>query len=153
MAVLVSTPTSTRSAFYGHSSLLSSHHKTLKFGISLRILQLGISPFSQWSGLKHLGISITPKSVNNGTYSYLDMLSFQFLSVLILLLFTYFCWDSWNVVMQWGRVGVKVERFKHLCLGLEHLRLWLLGWWLCWFLVQKVLLRLVVHGGDWWCTF
>ncbi|OAY30354.1 sec-independent protein translocase protein TATB, chloroplastic [Manihot esculenta] len=65
MAVLVSTPTSTRSAFYGHSSLLSSHHKTLKFGISLRILQLGISPFSQWSGLKHLGISITPKSVNN----------------------------------------------------------------------------------------
>ncbi|KAF2312248.1 hypothetical protein GH714_028749 [Hevea brasiliensis] len=49
------------------NNLLLQFHaiKSPQFGISTRILQLGIGPFSQWSGLKHLGVSITPKSLKN----------------------------------------------------------------------------------------
>ncbi|KAJ4705988.1 Sec-independent protein translocase protein TATB chloroplastic [Melia azedarach] len=38
--------------------------KTPKFQFSTWIPQLGLSVFSPWSGLKHLGISVTPKSLN-----------------------------------------------------------------------------------------
>ncbi|KAJ9164206.1 hypothetical protein P3X46_023808 [Hevea brasiliensis] len=65
MAVLVSTSTSRVLSLYQQSSSSISDHKTPKFGISTRTLQLGIGPFSPWSGLKNLAISITPKSLKN----------------------------------------------------------------------------------------
>ncbi|GAY41109.1 hypothetical protein CUMW_056940 [Citrus unshiu] len=58
--------TSSRPSVYSLSSSATpiSCPKTTNFHLSTTIPQLGSSLFSQWSGLKHLGISVTPKSVN-----------------------------------------------------------------------------------------
>ncbi|KAG8652935.1 sec-independent protein translocase protein TATB, chloroplastic isoform X2 [Manihot esculenta] len=69
MAVLVSTPTSTSVSLYRRSSSSISYHITTRFGISMLTLQLGVRPFPRWSGLQHLGISITPKSPKNARKS------------------------------------------------------------------------------------
>ncbi|WCJ36685.1 Sec-independent protein translocase protein TATB chloroplastic [Euphorbia peplus] len=64
MASLISTPTSLcsvsttkRSFLYQHSS--NSNYGTPKFLIP----QMGISPFSTWTGLKHLGLSVNTISL------------------------------------------------------------------------------------------
>lgn len=58
--------TSSRPSVYSLSSSATpiSSPKTTNFHLSTTIPQLGSSLFSQWSGLKHLGISVTPKSIN-----------------------------------------------------------------------------------------
>ncbi|KAG6753541.1 hypothetical protein POTOM_043611 [Populus tomentosa] len=63
-ASLCSTSTSTKSALYPlpHSPLIP-YHKAPKFGLSTWIPQLCLGPFSQWIGLKHLGISFSPNFV------------------------------------------------------------------------------------------
>ncbi|GAY41111.1 hypothetical protein CUMW_056930 [Citrus unshiu] len=71
--------TSSRPSVYSLSSSATpiSCPKTTNFHLSTTIPQLGSSLFSQWSGLKHLGISVTPKSVNLlGTDSYLGLIPF-----------------------------------------------------------------------------
>ncbi|KAH8492358.1 hypothetical protein H0E87_021791 [Populus deltoides] len=63
-ASLCSTSTSTKSALYPlPPSPLIPYHKAPKFGLSTWIPQLCLGPFSQWSGLKHLGISFSPNFV------------------------------------------------------------------------------------------
>ncbi|GMY07281.1 sec-independent protein translocase protein TATB, chloroplastic [Fagus crenata] len=73
MASAICTPTfsspssfTTKSALYTISSSIISYPKTPKFHLSTWGSQLGLCPFSPWSGLKHLGISITPKSIKSG---------------------------------------------------------------------------------------
>ena len=147
MASAICTPTfsssrfTTKSAIYTSSSSLFSHPKTPKFHLSTWFPPLGRGVFSPWSGLKHLGISIAPKPLKSGTFSHLG-LCFVFSSQLnpfgmrALLFF-----EIEMMVVQIGKGDVRVRWFMHLCLELEHRRLWSLEWWLCWFLVLKVLLR------------
>ncbi|KAI9161270.1 hypothetical protein LWI28_015912 [Acer negundo] len=49
------------SIYYSSSSSLVSHPKKTNICLSTLIPQLG---FSSWSGLKHLGVPVTPKSLN-----------------------------------------------------------------------------------------
>jgi len=71
MASAICTPTfssscfTTKSAIYTSSSSLFSHPKTPKFHLSTWFPPLGLGVFSPWSGLKHLGISITPKPLKS----------------------------------------------------------------------------------------
>ncbi|PQQ20632.1 sec-independent protein translocase protein TATB chloroplastic [Prunus yedoensis var. nudiflora] len=58
-----SAPRGTKSAIYNPSSSLISRPQNPKFGLCSVFPPLGLSPFSPWSGLKHLGISFTPKSL------------------------------------------------------------------------------------------
>ncbi|XP_059435238.1 sec-independent protein translocase protein TATB, chloroplastic isoform X1 [Corylus avellana] len=60
-----SSPSSAKSVIYSVSSSHTSHPKTPKFHLSKWVPPLGLSIFSPWSGLKHLGISITPKPLNS----------------------------------------------------------------------------------------
>ncbi|XP_050225763.1 sec-independent protein translocase protein TATB, chloroplastic [Mercurialis annua] len=73
MASLISTPTSfcytsktsrTAALYQPSSSCSISHHKNPKLSPSIWIPHLGNASFSQWSGLKQLGISVMPKFVN-----------------------------------------------------------------------------------------
>uniref|UniRef100_A0A2P2JEV4 Sec-independent protein translocase protein TATBic n=1 Tax=Rhizophora mucronata TaxID=61149 RepID=A0A2P2JEV4_RHIMU len=66
MATLISasTATSARSALLSLSSSSSiPFHKTAGIGLSKWIPQLGLASLSHWSGLKRLGLSITPKDL------------------------------------------------------------------------------------------
>ncbi|CAB4271453.1 unnamed protein product [Prunus armeniaca] len=58
-----SAPRGTKSAIYNPSSSLISRPQNPKFQPCSVFPPLGLSPFSPWSGLKHLGISFTPKSL------------------------------------------------------------------------------------------
>ncbi|ONI25368.1 hypothetical protein PRUPE_2G298400 [Prunus persica] len=58
-----SAPRGTKSAIYNPSSSLISRPQNPKFQLCSVFPPLGLSPFSPWSGLKHLGISFTPKSL------------------------------------------------------------------------------------------
>ncbi|BFG23372.1 hypothetical protein CerSpe_096460 [Prunus speciosa] len=58
-----SAPRGTKSAIYNPSSSLISRPQNPKFRLCSVFPPLGLSPFSPWSGLKHLGISFTPKSL------------------------------------------------------------------------------------------
>ncbi|XP_008234198.1 PREDICTED: sec-independent protein translocase protein TATB, chloroplastic isoform X1 [Prunus mume] len=58
-----SAPRGTKSAIYNPSTSLISHPQNPKFQPCSVFPPLGLSPFSPWSGLKHLGISFTPKSL------------------------------------------------------------------------------------------
>ncbi|CAL9008717.1 unnamed protein product [Prunus brigantina] len=58
-----SAPRGTKSAIYNPSSSLISSPQNPKFQLCSVFPPLGLSPFSPWSGLKHLGISFTPKSL------------------------------------------------------------------------------------------
>ncbi|XP_050385433.1 sec-independent protein translocase protein TATB, chloroplastic [Argentina anserina] len=63
-ATLLCSPRSTKSAIHNPScsSSLISHPKNQRLHLSAVFPQLGLSPFSPWSGLKHLGASVRPKS-------------------------------------------------------------------------------------------
>ncbi|KAH7557668.1 hypothetical protein ACOSP7_027522 [Xanthoceras sorbifolium] len=52
------------SSTFSSTTVSLSHPKKTNFCLSTWIPQLGLSPFSTWSGLKHLGVSVTPKSLN-----------------------------------------------------------------------------------------
>ncbi|PQM36517.1 sec-independent protein translocase protein TATB chloroplastic [Prunus yedoensis var. nudiflora] len=58
-----SAPRGTKSAIYNPASSLISRPQNPKFRLCSVFPPLGLSPFSPWSGLKHLGISFTPKSL------------------------------------------------------------------------------------------
>ncbi|KAJ8770854.1 hypothetical protein K2173_021769 [Erythroxylum novogranatense] len=62
---LCSTSTSSNSTISCLSSYssLKLYNKKAKFGVATLIPQLGLDSFPQWDGLKHLGISITPKCI------------------------------------------------------------------------------------------
>ena len=64
-ATFLSSPRSTKSAIYNPTSY--SHPKNQRLHLSAVFPQLGLSPFSPWSGLKHLGVSFRPKSSKLGT--------------------------------------------------------------------------------------
>ncbi|CAI0546575.1 unnamed protein product [Linum tenue] len=69
MATLISTPTtsfstSTRARSLLHPCSPISCCKATNFGLSTKVPQLGSGNLSQWSGLKQLSISITPKSLH-----------------------------------------------------------------------------------------
>ncbi|KAL6123213.1 hypothetical protein ACLB2K_075735 [Fragaria x ananassa] len=62
-ATYLCSPRSTKSAIYNpSSSSLISHPKNQKLHLSAVFPQLGLSPFSPWSGLKQLSVSFRPKS-------------------------------------------------------------------------------------------
>ncbi|PPS13092.1 hypothetical protein GOBAR_AA07548 [Gossypium barbadense] len=61
-AFLFTPSVSSKSTTFSFSPLVS-HRKSFPFRFSTWFPQLGASFFSQWSGLKHLGISISPKSL------------------------------------------------------------------------------------------
>ncbi|KAK5802761.1 hypothetical protein PVK06_030381 [Gossypium arboreum] len=61
-AFLFTPSVSSKSTTFSFSPLVS-HRKSFPFRFSTWFPQLGPSFFSQWSGLKHLGISISPKSL------------------------------------------------------------------------------------------
>lgn len=154
----LSSPVSSTKAVIHTTSSLASHSKTPKLHLPKAVPQLDPGLFSPWSGLKHLGISFTPKSFNSGSSSHLGSWLFHLLDIhysfsclvcwiylecdSLLYFFHYFFLEMRAV--QRGSGGVKVWWFMHLFLVLELLRLWSLGWWLCWFLVPKVLPRWVV---------
>ena len=106
MALAICTPTfssscfTTKSSIYTSFSSLFSHLKTPKFHLSTWFPPLGLGVFSPWSGLKHLGISITP-------FGMCALLSFEIEMM----------------VVQIGKEDIRVRWFTHLCLGLEHMRL------------------------------
>ncbi|KAA3455827.1 sec-independent protein translocase protein TATB, chloroplastic-like [Gossypium australe] len=61
-AFLFTPSVSSKSTIFSFSPLVL-HRKSFPFRFSTWFPQLGPSFFSQWSGLKHLGISISPKSL------------------------------------------------------------------------------------------
>ncbi|XP_024175216.1 sec-independent protein translocase protein TATB, chloroplastic [Rosa chinensis] len=66
-ATFLCSPRSTKSSIYNpSSSSLISHPKNQRLHLSAVFPQLGLSPFSPWSGLKHLGVSLRPKSSKLG---------------------------------------------------------------------------------------
>lgn len=108
-------------------SSLRSCSKPTKFHLSRWPLRLGFSPFSPWTGLKHLGISFSPpKTLKLGTLSHFPSgfvfcyLRMCFFALIYTYIYVYF-WVQ-------GRIEcLKEEAFMLRCLVLELLRLWLLG--------------------------
>lgn len=83
MAILMTspilTPTTTKSAIYSLYSSSSSAiplPKNHKFLSSTLVPQLGHGPFSSWNGLRHLGISVTLRSIKIGAFFHIGVWDF-----------------------------------------------------------------------------
>lgn len=83
MASAISTPTCLcqsssssiirKPTFYTLSTSVNSISNTPNFRLSTWNHQLGLAPFSQWHGLRHLGISISQHFVRLGTIFHLGI--------------------------------------------------------------------------------
>lgn len=62
-----SSSASSKLTVFNLSSSVLSHPKTSTFHLSRLVPPLGLSHFSPWNGLKHLGIQVAPKSFKSGT--------------------------------------------------------------------------------------